>query len=214
MSISLVENILGKDEYNYVLLHGSEHSSFQLTNVLKVNMPKIKMLCIDDPTKSVHLEKSLNLEVLLIEFTYFLGNNPIYSVHLNKCKNLKTLIFNNVPAVLNDKHRTFLSQFVNNLPETLKTIIININIKTGSNIDFFDWTTHNFKYINNLPFCLKYFVIFVVQNTYEYTERKFTKNKIKVPFDCKIIYSINCVGDQKRRTKENLFILDEYIEDN
>lgn len=212
MSISLVEKILGKDEYNYVLLHGSEHSSLQLTNVLKVNMPKIKMLCIDDPTKSVHLEKSLNLEVLLIEFTYFLGNNPVYNVNLFKCKNLKTLIFNNVPAILNDKHRTFLSQFVNNLPETLETIVININIKTGSKIDF-DWTTHNFKYINNLPFGLKYFVIFVIQNTYEYAERKFTKNIIKVPFDCRIIYSINCISDKKRRTKENLFILDEYIED-
>ena len=171
------------------------------------------MLCIDDPTKSVHLEKSLNLEVLLIEFTYFLGNNPIYNVNLFKCKNLKTLIFNNVPAVLNDKHKTFLSQFVNNLPETLETIVININIKIGSKIDL-DWTTHDFKYINNLPFGLKYFVIFVIQNTCEYGERKFTKNIIKVPFDCKIIYSINCVADKKRRIKENLFILDEYIEDN
>lgn len=212
MSCSKVEIILGKDEYKNLLLDGFEHIFIQLTDVLKINIPKVKMLCINDPAKMIYLEKFVNLKVLLIDLKNFVGNVPVYSVNLLKCKNLKTLIFYDVRITSNNKHKNYLFQFINNLPKTLENIVIDINEKNTLHINH-NWTTHNFDYITNLPIGLKYFVIFVTQNIAEYPVRKFTKNRIKVPFDCRIVYSINYIGKGKPRRKENIIILDEYIEE-
>jgi hypothetical protein len=223
MSISQVEEIIGKDEYSELLLYGKEHKTYQLSNILKVSMSKIKMLSIDCPTKIIHLDKFTNLSTLLIEFEYFLNNKEVYNLNLSKFKKIQTIIFNNVPSVLKDIHKTFLISFINNLPQTLETLVVNIK-NTPVDHDFYlknyvylrnqpCWTLHDFSYISNLPFCLKYFIIFIVDTKLEYKKRFFLHKKLKVPFNCKILYSINYIHYLNHRTKNNIIILDEYIED-
>lgn len=205
MQISQIEEILGYYIYSNILLYGDHHSSFKLTNILKIDMPKIKMLCINNSVKSIYLEKSVNLEVLMIEFGCFSKQN----INLLKCNKIKILILNNFPASLDDKHINYLSKFINNLPQSLEIVIINIDIKNNIKND---WSIHNFSYISNLPLFLKYFIIFVTLNSKEYEERKSIINRIKVPYGCKILYSINYIG--KKRIKDNMIILDEYIDCN